>query len=152
MVNVALRVSSVLAVLAAVVVLTPPQVPAGKEKQSVQPVRAKTLLGAKVAIQGGTGVGTVDDIVLTDEGVVDFLIVSEGGKLVTVPWEAIKFNYEKRMAIIDIPHERYQQVPTYSVEQYPNFYAPTYRVQVYKAYGLTPGQERRLERRIERKP
>ena len=50
-----------------------------------------------------------------------------------------------------VPAERFRQIPTYTVEQYPNYYAPTYRTQVYKYYGITPGQERRLERRIERK-
>src|SRR5215207_3341139 len=64
-------------------------------------VRAKSLLGAKVSVRGGTSVGTVEDIVLSDEGVVDYLVVADEGKLVTVPWEAAKFNYEKRAAVID---------------------------------------------------
>src|SRR5437763_4986596 len=107
-------------------------------------LRAKSILGASVSLQGGTSVGTVHDIVLNDDGVVDYLIVSEGGKLVTVPWEAAKFNYEKRTAVINITQDQFRQIPTYSVEQYPNFYAPEYRTQVYRYYGLTPGRERRV--------
>jgi hypothetical protein len=53
--------------------------------------------------------------------------------------------------VIDIPAAQFQKIPTYTVEQYPNFYAPTYRAELYRYYNLTPGQERRLERRIERK-
>src|SRR5438045_249179 len=65
-------------------------------------LRAKQILGAQVSLQGSTNVGTVEDIVLNNDGVIDYLIVSEGGKLVTVPWEAAKFNYERRTAVINI--------------------------------------------------
>jgi sporulation protein YlmC with PRC-barrel domain len=115
-------------------------------------LRAKSIMGAQVSLQGGTGVGTVEDIILNTDGVVDYLIVSEGGKLVTVPWEAAKFNYEKRTAVINISPEQFRQIPTFSVDRYPEFYSPAYRVQVYRHYGLTPGRERRLERREERRP
>jgi len=110
-------------------------------------VRAKQILGTRVSIRGGTAVGTVDDIVLSNEGVVDYLIVAHEGKLVTVPWDATKFDYEKRAATVDITQEQYRTIPTYTTERYPNFYAPAYRTEVYRYYGLTPGQGRRLERR-----
>jgi len=120
-------------------------------KSGTTTVRAKSILGTKVAVRGGSSVGTVEDIVLSNEGVVDYLIVSNEGKLVTVPWDAAKFDYERRTATIDITQDAYHKIPTYTSERYPEFYAPTYRGQMYKYYGLTPGQERRLERRIERR-
>jgi hypothetical protein len=110
-------------------------------------IRAKSILGATVNITGDASVGTVEDIVFTDEGVVDYLIVGKGGKLVTLPWDAAKFDYEKRQATVNVTRERYQRIPTYTAERYPDFYAPAYRGQVYKYYGLTPGQQRRLDRR-----
>jgi len=122
------------------------------EKTRGSTVRAKSILGAKVSLRGGHSAGTVEDIVLSNEGVVDYLIVSKGSKLVTVPWDAAKFNYEKRMATVDITADEYEKIPTYTSERYPEFYTPAYRGQVYKYYGLTPGRERRLERRIERRP
>jgi hypothetical protein len=115
-----------------------------------QSLRAKSILGASVSLQGGASAGTVHDIVLTEEGVVDYLIVSEGAKLVTVPWDAVKFNFEKRTAVINITSEKFREIPTFSFESYPNFLAPGYRVQIYRHYGLTPGQERRLDRRERR--
>src|SRR5437588_6887984 len=77
-------------------------------------LRAKSILGASVSLQTGTGVGTVEDIILNSDGVVDYLIVSEGGKLVTVPWEAAKFNHERRTAVINITPEQFRQVPTFT--------------------------------------
>jgi len=113
--------------------------------------RAKSILGSTVQLQGNMKAGTVEDIVIDEEGVIDYFIVSDGGKLVTVPWEAAKFNFEQRTAVINITQEQYRQIPTYTAERYPDFYTPTYRTQVYKYYNLTPAQERRFERRIIRK-
>src|SRR5215207_9103805 len=111
--------------------------------KEVGTVRAKSILGAKVNVKGDTSVGTVEDIVLSSEGVVDYLIVSQEGKLTTVPWDVAKFDYERRTAVISIPIETYRKIPTYTSERYPNFYAPTYRKELYKYYGVTPGAARR---------
>jgi sporulation protein YlmC with PRC-barrel domain len=119
--------------------------PAAEEEG--QHFRAKQILGAKVGLEGNNSAGTVDDIVLDENGNVDYLIVATSNdKLVTVPWDATQFNVEKRMAVVQIPQEQFQKVPTYTAQQYPRF-STTYRTQVYKYYGLTPGQQRRAIRR-----
>jgi len=131
---------------------------AGKAAQDTRPaaagttVRAKSLLGTRVSLSGGTEAGTIEDIVLSGEGVVDYLIVSSDGKLVSVPWDVTKFDYERRTAVINVTPEVYRRIPTYTVDRYPNFYAPTYRDQLYRHYGRTPGAARRLERRLDRRP
>ena len=115
--------------------------------------RAKEVLGSKVNIQGNASVGTVDDIVFNDDGVIEYLIATTAdNKLFTIPWEAAKFNFQQRVAVINVTQERFRTIPTYTVETYPMFYTPAYRTEIYRVYGLTPGQERRLERRIERRP
>jgi hypothetical protein len=124
----------------------PPPGPPGAEP--APSIRAKQILGAKVSLQGEKSVGTVDDIVLDEHGNVDYLIVvNSDNRLVTVPWDAAKFNLEKRMAMVHIAPDQFAQVPTYTTEQYPVFSAPAYRTQIYQAYGLTPGQQRRAIRR-----
>jgi len=147
--RIALRTASAVCLTAAVAVLAWGQNPPGTGS-NVTPVRAKSLLGAQVALQGGTAAGTVEDIVLSNEGVVDYLIVSQGGKLVTVPWDAAKFSFQKdNTAVINlnVTPEQYKAIPTYGTQQYPEFYNPAYQTQVYKYYNLTPGKWRRLERR-----
>jgi hypothetical protein len=116
----------------------------------VQPYRAKELLGTKVSIQGGMAMGIVDDIVFGDDGQIDYLIVNDQGRLRTVPWTSAQFDFKKRIATVNLSEQQYQTIPTYTVEQYPQFYTPDYRNQVYKWYNLTQGQQRRLERKIER--
>ncbi len=114
---------------------------------AMQNYRAKQILGAKVNIQGDASVGVVDDIVLDEHGNVDYLIVAnKDGKLVTVPWDAAAFNVEKRMATVQITPEKFNQIPTYTAQQYPVYSTPAYRTQTYQYYGLTPGQNRRMIR------
>jgi hypothetical protein len=113
--------------------------------------RAKSILGSKVLLQGGATAGTVEDMVLSNEGVVDYLIVMHDNKYTTVPWTLAKFNFQQRTATVNVTPQVFQAVPTFTLPQYPNFYTPTYRTEIYKAYNMTPGQERRLERRIERR-
>jgi hypothetical protein len=146
------RIALPIASALAMTVVLAASAPAEEKASPATTVRAKSILGAKVALKGGTSAGTVEDIVLSNEGVVDYLVVSSGGKYVTVPWDAARFDYNKRMATIELTQEQYQKIPTYTSEAYPNYYSPEYRTQTYKYYGLTPGRERRLERRIERRP
>ena len=106
------------------------------------------VLGSKVAIQGYVSSGSVEDIVFDDAGNLEYLIIANEGKLVTVPWEAAaKFNFDQRVATVNITADQYKSIPTYTTTTYPEFYSPVYRTQIYKSYGLTPRDLRRLERR-----
>jgi hypothetical protein len=91
-------------------------------------------------------VGTVDDLVFDDAGNLDYLIVLNEGKLVTLPWEAATFDFQKRIATVNITVEKFRIIPTYTVQTYPTFYAPAYRTEIYRHYDLTPRELRRLER------
>lgn len=106
--------------------------------------RAKQVLGTKILIAGDTAIGTVDDLVFDDAGNLEYLIVENGGKLFTVPFEAAKFNVEKRMAVLSLTADQYKVIPTYTATTYPSFYTPTYRTETYRYYGVTPRELRRL--------
>lgn len=124
----------------------PPPPPAGKPvpvADSTNAYRVKQVLGSKVHIQGDLAIGTVDDLVFNDAGQVEYLIVANEGKLVTVPWEAAKFNFEKQIATLSITQDQYKVIPTYTTREYPVYFEPTYRTRTYKWYGLTPRPFRR---------
>jgi hypothetical protein len=122
------------------------QVPATdtKKEATTATYRAKQILGTKVMLQGDSAAGTVDDLVFDDAGNLEYVIVDNGGKLTTVPWEAAKFNLEKKTAVLPLTAEQYKVIPTYTVTTYPSFYTPTYRTEVYRYYNLTPRELRRL--------
>jgi hypothetical protein len=122
----------------------PPKAPPAKPTaDSANAYRAKQVLGSKVSITGDVSIGTVEDLVFSDAGNVEYLIVANDNKLVTVPWEAMKFNFEKQTASINITQDQYKVIPTYTVREYPGYFEPTYRTQVYRWYGLTPRPFRR---------
>jgi hypothetical protein len=112
-----------------------------------QSFRVRNVLGTKVSIQGNLAIGTVDDIVFSDDGYIDYLVVLNQGKYVMVPWQAAKFNFEQRTATVNISQSQYQQVPTFTQQTWPNVWAPGYQERIYGYYGLRPGPERRMERR-----
>lgn len=109
--------------------------------------RAKEIIGTKILIKGDTGVGTVDDLVFDDAGNLEYLIVDSNGKLVTVPYEAATFDVTKKVAMVPLTAEQYQAIPTYTSTTYPTYFAPTYRTEVYKYYGLSPRPLRLFNRR-----
>lgn len=124
-----------------------PQTPAtpavNQQGQTYTPYRAKQILGAAVSLTGGEKVGTVDDIVLSEDGQVEYLIVSDNNRLSTVPWQAAKFDPNTRTAALEITTDKYRTAPRFDANTYPEFYTPAYRSQVYGYYGLTPLELRR---------
>ena len=143
----ALQLGSLFTLVAALVAANLIAEEGTRARDEAQHFRAKQVLGSKVTLEGDSSAGTVDDIVIDEHGNVDYLIVmNSDNKLVTVPWDAARFNAEKRMAVVHIAPEKFRQVPTYTVNQYP-VWTPAYRTEIYRWYGLTPGQERRAIRR-----
>ena len=113
-----------------------------------QHIRAKQVLGTKILIQNNTAVGTVDDLVFDDAGNLEYLVVATAdNKLVSVPFEAAKWDLDKRVGTVAITQEVFKTIPTYTATTYPSFYTPAYRTEIYKHYNLTPRELRRLERR-----
>lgn len=111
-------------------------------------IRAKQVIGTKILIAGNTAIGTVDDLVFDDAGNLEYLIVAtDDSKLVSVPWDAAKWDLEKKHGVLAITADQYKVIPRFTVTTYPSFYTPTYRTETYKFYGLTPRELRRIERR-----
>jgi hypothetical protein len=120
------------------------------DSRQPQTHKAKSVIGSAVTIQGGVSIGTVDDIIFDDDGYIEYLVALNEGKYVVVPWQAARFNFEQRAATVNISQQQFQQVPSFTVQSWPTFDA-AYRQRIYGYYGVTPGRERRIERRIERR-
>ena len=129
----------------------PPTQPLGTAQMPEQTFRVRSVLGARVNLQNNTSAGVIEDLVFDQEGQIEYAIVADQGKLVTVPWQAIKWAAATQpnapmLATIAIPAEQYRVIPTYTVATYPSFFTPTYRTEVYRHYGLTPRERRALRR------
>lgn len=108
--------------------------------------RAKSVLGSKVSIRGDIAIGTVEDIIFADDGVIDYLVVLNEGKQILIPWEAAKFTFERNTvrATVDLPRERIREAPVVTQQQWATVYEPAYRKQLFGFYGLRPPAERRI--------
>ena len=120
--------------------------PADPNAPATATYRAKEILGSKIMIQNNTAVGTVDDIVFDSAGNLEYLVVVDDGKMVTVPWTAARFDVKSQTAVVNITPEVYKTIPTYTATSYPQFFTPTYRTTTYKYFNLTPRELRRIER------
>ncbi|MBA4067138.1 MAG: hypothetical protein C0501_26220 [Isosphaera sp.] len=114
--------------------------------------RVKQILGSRMTIGGTAAVGTVDDIVFDAAGNLEYLVVANEGRLVTVPWDAARFDLKAQTGTLSIAPDVYRKIPTYTATTYPDFYAPAYRTEVYRYYGLTPRDLRRIDRGLDRTP
>ena len=67
--------------------------------------RITAVLGDDVLLRGQV-VGQVDDFIVNDLGVVDFVIVRDGDRFSAVPWRAIRYDSRKREFVITGPVDR----------------------------------------------
>lgn len=90
------------------IVQTAPAAPVGVRKVS-------QILGSTVQLQDGSGFGKVDDIVLDEEGRIDYLVVSRDNQVAVMPYDAARVDYGRRVVVYDVTPQAAQ----------PLFFAPT---------------------------
>ncbi|HEY1187673.1 MAG TPA: PRC-barrel domain-containing protein [Gemmata sp.] len=99
----------------------PPR-PVGAAAAAHHHIRAKQVMGTKILIANNTAIGTVEDLVFDDAGNLEYLIVStDANKLVSVPWDAAKWDLEKKVGTVGITAEQYKTIPTFTPTTYPSF-------------------------------
>ena len=95
-------------------------VPKPIPEQTEHQVRAQSLLGVDVS-NGKETIGEVSDLVVTDDGRVDAIVVGVGGflgigeKRVALAWDSVKFTEqdEGRVILVSATREQLEGMPTY---------------------------------------
>lgn len=89
--------------------------------------RASQLIGSNIRLQGEENYGKVDDLVLDDNGNINYLLVSKGNRYVLMPWNAADINYGQRVVVYDVAPQAVQPLffernawPTIADQQYTN--------------------------------
>src|SRR5262245_45856403 len=94
------------------------------EKESRIEVRkVSSLMGARVTLERGeSSFGKVTDIVLSEDGCVEYLIVGYEDELVAVPWGAVNYNVGGRVVRINVnvTREKLRDL-TFRAGNWPNF-------------------------------
>ena len=60
------------------------------------------LLGAAVQLQGADNFGRVEDAVIDDSGAIAYLVVSNNGRSVMLPWSEASFNLGRRQSSLTL--------------------------------------------------
>ena len=106
--------------------------------------RVSEIMGAKVTIQNDLSVGKVEDLVINDNGCIDYLVVLNEDKYVLVPWISADVSFERRTVAVQIGQEKFRAVPTFTRDRWPNLSDRAYVEKLNTYYGVRPGRERRI--------
>jgi sporulation protein YlmC with PRC-barrel domain len=89
--------------------------------------RVSKILGKKVISQKGEDLGTIEDLVLSKETCLDYIILAPGGllgtgdRLIPIPWKAVKTGAQADTIIIDMDKSQLEKAPNFESKKWPNF-------------------------------
>lgn len=97
------------------------------EKSAMQKSeRVSGILGKRVISQKGEDLGKIEDLVLTKEACLDYMILAPGGllgtgdRLIPIPWKAVKTGAEADTIIIDMDKSQLEKAPNFESKKWPN--------------------------------
>ena len=99
------------------------------------------MMGTPVENQQGEGLGKIHDIVIDSQGHVPFAVLSQGGflglagKLVAVPFSALKFDPMGKYLVLDTTREKFYSAPAFKVSDISN---EKWAEDVYRFFGQQP--------------
>jgi sporulation protein YlmC with PRC-barrel domain len=89
--------------------------------------RVTKIIGKAVISQKGEALGKIEDIVLSKEGCLDYMILAPGGllktgdRLIPVPWKAVTTGAQADTIIVAMDKSQLEQAPSFESKRWPNF-------------------------------
>ena len=89
--------------------------------------RVSKILGKKVISQKGEDLGKIEDIVLSKEACLDYIVLAPGGllgtgdRLIPIPWKAVKTGAQADTIIVDMDKSQLEKAPNFESKKWPNF-------------------------------
>ena len=89
--------------------------------------RVSKIIGKKVISQKGEDLGKIEDLVLSKEACLDYIILAPGGllgtgdRLIPIPWKALKTGAQADTIIIDMDKSQLEKAPSFESKKWPNF-------------------------------
>jgi sporulation protein YlmC with PRC-barrel domain len=123
------------------------QTPSGEAKVVPNVTRASKLTGATVKNTKGEDIGEIEDLVISKDGRIQYVVLAHGGilgageKLFAVPWKAVKAGDQEDSYIVNIDKERLAQAPSFQRNNWPNFADRDVYMMYYGYYGVEPDRD-----------
>jgi sporulation protein YlmC with PRC-barrel domain len=105
----------------------------GRSKGEVR--RISTVIGGSVQYAAGGTVGKIEDIVINDEGCIEYIVVAYHDRYVPIPWTVSTVAFDKRIVTINIEQARFDEVPTFSRDEFALLVQVDFREKVHTFYG-----------------
>jgi sporulation protein YlmC with PRC-barrel domain len=89
--------------------------------------RVTKIIGKAVISQKGEDLGKIEDIVLSKEGCLDYMILAPGGslgtggRLIPIPWKAVTTGAQADTIIVDMDKNQLEKAPNFESKKWPNF-------------------------------
>ena len=89
--------------------------------------RVSKILGKKVISHKGEDLGKIEDLMLSKEACLDYIILAPGGllgtgdRLIPIPWKAVKTGAQADTIIIDMDKSQLEKAPSFESKTWPNF-------------------------------
>ncbi|MFZ7125825.1 MAG: PRC-barrel domain-containing protein [Desulfobacterales bacterium] len=90
------------------------------EKQEMAIPRASKIIGLDVKGSDDQKLGEVNDLIIGDNGLIEFVVISEGGvlgvgeNLIAVPWDAASARFEGNALRVGLNPDEFASAPTFS--------------------------------------
>ena len=117
--------------------------------------KVSDLMGQKVVDQNGQELGSVDNMVVGDNGQVQYIILSRGGvlgvggTLVPIPWDAANLRTQGDQLVASISKQKLDSAPTFSGDNWAQISQPGYEQQLNSYYGSQQHQGQQGNRQEE---
>jgi len=82
--------------------------------------RVSTVIGASVELQAGGAFGRVEDIVINDEGCIDFVVVAFEEKLIAVPFTLTRVDFARKVVFLNAERAFLLRAPTFTKDRFPD--------------------------------
>ncbi len=127
-----------------------------QEQQQQGHIRGSELMDKEVHDQQGNELGSVNDLVISREGEIEFLVVSEGDgllglgedELTPIPFDKVDldaFTEEDDAIVVQIDQQQFTEAPSFSDDQWETFTQGEMDQEVRGYYGEEEGVRERME-------
>jgi len=136
---------------------TPQKFPAEQDPMMARPLlspkgdpmalpRADAIIGLQVLNEQGQELGKVEDLTLSEDGRINYIIISQGGLLgigskhFAIPWDVANASIHENALVIGLSKERFASAPSF--ENWSDFAGGKYEQDVRAYYGKESGSEK----------
>ena len=103
------------------------QAPTSEKTAMEQADRVSKILGKKVISQKGEDLGKIEDLVLSKDACLDYIVLAPegllgtGDRLIPIPWKAVKTGAQADTIIINMDKSQLEKAPNFESKKWPNF-------------------------------